>query len=120
MLSYKLAKKLKDAGFPQLGNGWALTVIDWNLYVHNITLHKKMMYCPTLSELIEACGEEFIELEYKNGSKDWVARGGCDLTGLEEEMKKGRLWKYAEWDKDRDIAVAKLWLKLNKIRNDKH
>lgn len=58
-MTYELAKELKDAGFPQEGEGSVL----FDPYcletgkVHD-TSHCEA-YVPTLSELIEACGEKF-------------------------------------------------------------
>lgn len=117
MLSYKLAKKLKDAGFPQLGDGWALipdkklpeseatmTVIDWNIYCQNTSLHhKKMMYCPTLSELIEACEEDKLY---------WIKRR--TWGGQKDQWEAKTLGGYYGFGKTPSEAVAKLWLKLNK------
>jgi hypothetical protein len=58
-MDYALTKELKDAGFPQpkpkeLG------------YDHGYYLHRDndiAVYHPTLSELIEACGEQFSMFE---------------------------------------------------------
>lgn len=85
-MTYELAKQLKDAGFPQKG---MITPED-------------MAYSPTLSELIEACGEKFEMLSRFNGCKpefQWEA------TGLLEGVEMG---------KSPEEAVAKLWLELTK------
>lgn len=75
---YKLAKQLKDGGFPK-EREW----ID-----------------PTLSELIEACGEDAdFKLQYFHNIKKWVAEMKGKLgTGYPPEE-----------------AVAKLWLELNNL-----
>lgn len=57
-MNYELAQKLKDAGFPQGGafmgkNGNKVLTDDNN---------ENQVIVPTLSELIEACGEEFRNL----------------------------------------------------------
>ena len=121
-MNYKLAKQLKDAGFPQFGNGFALipdnipvgdgtpeeieedgtmTVIDWQNYIYNTSLHsEEMMYQPTLSELIEACGKLhglFRDRE-RNCWVAWTRNPEIDCDGKTPEE-----------------AVAKLWLKLNEI-----
>lgn len=57
------------------------------------------VYSPTLSELIEACGDDFDELD-RNDKQSWVA----------ENHKKG--WAFVGYTPEE--AVAKLWLKLNK------
>lgn len=82
-MEYKLAKELFDVGFTSPTsfmneNGWE---------------------APTLSELIEACGEEFASLERK--SFGWMAFG---------------FRKYEEFDitaPTPEEAVARLWLALN-------
>lgn len=54
MISYELAKKLKDAGFPQ-----------WNYQKKGDVFCRgtdKECYIPTLSELLEACGKGFYAL----------------------------------------------------------
>lgn len=100
MISYELAKELKDAGFPQeLGNA-DLVVSDGGEVVDP----KSISFLPTLSELIEACGEKFGRLEALHNqnrwlaSAPWVTPGGYDTDGVTPEE-----------------AVARLWLALNKI-----
>jgi hypothetical protein len=116
-MTYELAKELKDAGWPQLGDGnvivldWPLpqsdqtvTVIPWPLYVHNPMPNHEVVYAPTLSELIDACGEDFeavrkVTLEFdhthywlaETDNKRWIACKGLSPTE----------------------AVARLWLALN-------
>ena len=122
-LNYKICKELKDAGFSQREQ-------EWSKYISSDEDHKQCwgwnriptdVYCPDLLELIEACGDGFIELEFKNGSKDWVARGGTDLTFLGKEQIKPGIndFQYAEWGKSPEEAVAKLWLKLNDNKDTK-
>lgn len=95
-MNYDLAKKLKDAGFPQVGNGDVLMLHNPDLVEGNIedqtisrvpyyqyVLSVKSeyynrygddVYDPTLSELIEACGEKFTSLIRNNGDYNcWVA-----------------------------------------------
>ena len=101
MITYKLAKELKDAGFPQKGDLMWEKDIDFPIH-HN---YDKGCYCPkcqgedfciipTLSELIDACGEKFRGLQ--KGMFDWLAEGE----------------KAVESAKTPEEAVAKLWLKL--------
>ena len=102
MIDHKLAKELKEAGFPQnLGvsrdSSWV--GID-NTYNH-YSLGEDYCYIPTLSELIEACGEGFESL-IRTKTKDdytWSARGYNYPT---------------DGYKAPEEAVAKLWLALNK------
>jgi len=86
-MTYELAKQLKDAAFPQQGNG------------STFGSPNEVVYLPTLSELIEACGDQFY----------------C----VEKNLKEAPLWTATGWDDDFGVgqtpeeAVAKLWLALN-------
>jgi hypothetical protein len=55
-MNYELAKKLKDAGFAQTGDGRYILHCGPNDFDPDV-------YRPTLSELIEACGFEFDKLQ---------------------------------------------------------
>ena len=92
MIKYELSKKLKEAGFPQGGNGgWQLQDTD-----------NERFYSPTLSELIEACGDKFWRLQQLTKMGDcqhWMAEG----AGIIEEHGHTP-----------EEAVVNLWLKLNK------
>lgn len=84
----ELAKKLKDAGFPHIG--------------------ETTTYFPTLEELIEACRVGLYSLEQFCDKKGWLAKPFPDYadelgldSGLEVEGKTPT------------EAVANLWLKLN-------
>jgi len=101
MISYKLAKQLKNAGFPMKDDG---------------TLEGKK-YIPldiSLEELIKACGDGFNVLmripQVKGLQKpEWEVIGEVKYTG--ELTFIGRT---------PEIAVAKLWLKINsKVVNKK-
>ncbi len=52
-MTYELAKQLKDAGFPIYNNPCFRCVPQF----WEDDEQTKMVNCPTLSELIEACGE---------------------------------------------------------------
>jgi hypothetical protein len=91
-MTYDLAKKLKDAGFPH----------DWC----EGTGCPQHPY-PSLSELIEACGKDFRKLEY---------------VLHEEFKTGVPMWYAYEFNKFRNLnasgptpeeAVANLWLALN-------
>lgn len=85
-MNYELAKQLKEAGFPQSRDG-----------VEFISIKGQMEYfIPTLSELIEACGDSFEELT--KIENNWVVTGGY-------QEGKGST---------PEEAVANLWLELNK------
>ncbi len=121
---YELAKKLEDAGFPQGFKGafddsqgeyfcgeseelaksvWISleeyeegTVCDgeWKLYSKN----------PTLSELIEACGDEFDSLKRLPASNSWVAL----------RMHDGENDQVPCFGATPEEAVANLYLAINK------
>jgi len=98
-MNYELAKQLKDAGFPQRDADWYTSDGQW-------IPENEREYIPTLSELIEACGEHFYGL----------------LRGVGDGWQAGESWNYDFFDLNKTIcdgstpeeAVAKLWLELNK------
>jgi len=104
-VKYELAKELKDAGFPQFfSEGMSYydkkgTFVesacseynddqDWNIRV------------PTLSELIEACGDGFEKLHLAGGK--FHAVGDGVIWGVEDTPEE---------------AVARLWLALHTPEN---
>lgn len=102
MISYELAKQLKDAGFPKkivLGMD-AKEVADRmekGLFV-------EVPEYPTLSELIEACGNGFTGLfrtTNYSSKNQWLA---------ENDTKNGS----SHHGETAEEAVANLWLALNK------
>jgi len=110
-MNYELAKKLKDAGFPQnkaskrCDRNIRSWFIDDSAFCENGGYLErggvKRAYVPSLSELIEAYGDSFFGL-------------GKELVGV----------YWSAWAKNADVdeqfamrpeeAVAKLWLALNK------
>jgi hypothetical protein len=116
-VDYKLAKELKDAGFPQgpketkvrleamRAPGFFLSAGDKSA-IHN----KNLCYVPTLSELIEACGKATFTLHYSDILEAWEA-----MTFLSATIRDD---KYTHMKKDKgaspEEAVARLWLALNK------
>jgi len=119
-MKYDLANQLKEAGFRQDGNGFALLLdkplpesdqtmreIPWVQYVHIGAASDNPIYAPTLSELIEACGDNFGGLVWcqifsdENGSsKEWVA---FPFMAREDE----------HLGSTPEDAVAELWLALH-------
>jgi len=93
MISYELAKQLKEAGFPQDGD-----IEQWENHGDN---SGDGVFKPTLSELIEACGDEFESLSlhpYYDGDIYMVfGRNTLGFNGSTPEE-----------------AVANLYLALNK------
>lgn len=102
-MNYELAKKLKDAGFPQKSRiGSILTKNDAPPQTED-----DYAYPPTLSELIEACGDDFGFLQAAN------------VPNIHKRIIGG--WAAGAYGTDEPIsvyetpeeAVANLWLALN-------
>lgn len=128
MLSYELARELKDAGFSQggfigaryynlVGHPGAGIPVQWAVTTQ---ISEGRMFeedggytrIPTLPELIEACGESFSELHYNsegaNADLKWLASGFI----LSDIFPQGiDCLKHGSTP---EIAVARLWLALNK------
>lgn len=111
MIKYELAKKLKEAGFPQKNHEMKCSCCwfewydedseDHELWNSNeIELSENYVYVPTLSELIEACGDDFGGLE---------RRSDVMFVAI-EYFEKGNIYFV---EKTPEEAVAKLWLELN-------
>lgn len=93
-MEYKLARELKDAGFPQVTpNGRLIT-----LGANHPSVNK-----PTLEELIEACKEVNLTVHRRGGEKKCFA----------SVHKEGFYEVYFSGETPTE-AVAKLWLALNK------
>jgi hypothetical protein len=98
-MQYDLAKQLRDAGFPQSGNGRWIGPPDKIVWRSG-----DRAYVPTLEELIAACGRNFIALSaLGDDGGGWCAMGTGFRVGTIE-------------DKSPSEAVAKLWLGLNKVQ----
>lgn len=104
-MKYILAKKLKDAGFAQTGAGYGIfedgDIVNVSFIGHG---NVSSVYCPTLSELIEACGDDFDRLELNTDSDTQEKYWFASVLSLDE----GRTGSTPE------EAVANLWLELNK------
>ena len=90
MISFELAKKLKDAGFPQS---------EFPRAQQKTVRYARM---PTLSTLIETCGEGFGALGREPDR--WVA---CEYVSERGE------WSNAHEGETPEDAVARLWLSLH-------
>lgn len=113
MISYELAKQLKDAGFPQ--NTFKEGYFLWNRGERERAIntsrigdfpHKQeTVYIPTLAELIEACGDDYgFGQLYRIGTK-----GNFSFhaeTNIELILQTS--------GSTPEEAVAKLWLELNR------
>ena len=113
-MNYELAKKLKDAGFPQRGKGSWIgggipskeLIKDTNGLIQKIVKERENhFYQPTLSEIIEACGDRFTNLRrvFNDFNNEWFA----EYTPLLVAEKEGYGFTPEE-------AVANLWLELNR------
>ncbi len=115
-MNYELAKELKEAGFHQNTDGGGEVLWPYGKYPKPRTdIGGEMVYAPTLSELIEACGEEFWSLERrKRGDplspidyeKEWIA--------VEHPRNSDELLKTKCLGDTPEEAISRLWLALNK------
>ena len=102
-MNYELAKQLKDAGFPQEGEDFITESDGYARYSSNNTA-----YNPSLSELVEACGNDFKKLAkvpFTEVTGNKFFAWSWDLKDKEAVMGEGET---------AEEAVAKLWLELNK------
>ena len=104
-MKYELAKQLKEAGFPQGCTGNGYFVDNQGVEYKGGEHWKQFNYVPTLSELIEACGEYFYSLrrDYRadNGKPFFWAEinGGVTFDGVASKTP--------------EEAVARLFICLN-------
>ena len=106
MISYELALKLKEAGFPQEPSKALGILMDMYGKVPTPTECK----IPTLSELIEACGlKGFVMWELNGiiyaGKDDTAGRGQNYYDDYPHPLEEGLT---------PEEAVANLWLAINK------
>jgi hypothetical protein len=110
-MNYNIGKQLKDAGFSFIPIQVDREIVTGKSQVYSgFVFDGKEFYAPTLSELIEACGEDFWELQrltvppyprwyaeakFPNEYNDGIASKRVDGLTAEE-------------------AVAKLWLALQR------
>lgn len=90
-MDYKLAKELKDAGFPLRIKALPVSYMgkDYQDFEH-----------PTLSELIEACGDVCL-----------LVRKGKEAKASNYKFELENKYFYGSTPEE---AVARLWLELNK------
>lgn len=121
-MKYELAKQLKDAGFPQEikeGRVWSYFEngrgpwrgSHWEANRPNESHGSDWIYSPTLSELIEVCGEQLLVMKKGTyfGEKGWLV-GQDSLENLNDSTS----WEVKAFGSTLIEAVAKLWLELNK------
>lgn len=100
-MEYELVKQLKEVGFPQeVGDnmktckGYYITNKNCEFRVEELA---NSIYVPTLSELIEACGNKFDELR-----RIYTGEFVAETIGKESQIGSTP-----------EEAVARLWLSLN-------
>jgi len=116
-MTYELAKQLKEAGFLQNYSehyfGWIEAHQSCG-YDEGNYAHEKAVACPTLSELIEACGDKLLALQHtpfnptmpipeESMPKTWMALGG---------ENRGTHFSYQQSGFTPEEAVANLWIAL--------
>jgi len=99
-MDYNLAKKLKDAGFPEIR------------YVINFEQDWKY-WSPSLSELIEACGDGFLQL-YRHYEPVGKMDGEWVFVDWRAYPRPATLKADGYVGYTLEEAVANLWLALNK------
>lgn len=99
-MTNELAKKLKDAGFPQ-GKNWTRGV---NVGEGDVV---EFAFEPNLSELIGTCGDKFSQLAWINESIKWQAVAAKDRTA------KKLICLQVGHGETPEEAVANLWLAIN-------
>ena len=107
-MNYKLAKQLKEEGFPQSQpnvpkDGY------YDIYADgDKRLTSEILYRPTLSELIEACGD--VQL---NKKRDAPCKGeSVDTFTYEAYTEEPKILSFV--CSTPEEAVAYLWLELHK------
>jgi len=100
-MNYELALQLKNAGFPQTNKGGIFQGDEIKTELPGKAF--EMVSDPTLSELIEECGDRFDKLELIQSldgkTKEWEATGDKYWNGYGSNPKE---------------AVSNLWLAINK------
>ena len=106
MIDYKLALELKNTGFPQHEDG------SGEYYGQEVHTELGKFYIPTLSELIEACGDKFQTLTRGHTGK-FVCRSS-NLNPLTAYSPDHVLDNYRGFGDTAEESVANLYLLLNK------
>ncbi len=103
MITYDLALQLKEAGFPQTGEGeFSLSIPkDKERNLKNVI----RIYYPTLSELIEECDKKCGDFAIFSHGSSWVCG---DFMPYEHD------WIERSEGINLEDALVNLWLALNK------
>jgi len=113
MIDPTLAKQLKETGFFQPFQA-GFNVPEDRYFIERVEKEEaeyseyggffKRMFVPNLSELIWACGKDFVFLR-QQADASWMATGG------NEDFPEGSC---EVEDTSPEAAVARLWIQLNK------
>lgn len=114
-MNYELAKRLKDAGFPQVTKGGEWLYKEGEGPVTPNTDFSAAVYSPTLTELIEACGEGELYIarvitsikNHEIQGYHWIASTDTNMDGCIIDEVDGET---------PEEAVALLLLKLNQSK----
>lgn len=126
-MTYELVKQLKDAGFPQKASFYWDEIFEGDPFAkirpaHAFTLDKEgiplatdLYAMPTLSELIQACGDGLENLYNDKGGGElkWRTNYVYD-DGSEYNDWAGSSDSYGSTPEE---AVARLWLELHRDKN---
>lgn len=107
-MEYETAKRLKGAGFPQ--DNPSIISVDKSTKVSEYEATEVVKY-PTLSELIEACGADFLSLVFER--EYWNAHAYRPFTDENETLESYGKRQIKKTGSIPEEAVAKLWLALN-------
>ena len=129
MLDYELCKQLRDAGFPQeFGTGSLFYPRKTSKlpYVNGASIgygeftdaldYPSCVKVPTLSELIEACGNQSKDKPWGDdfGKFDFCLDYNKDYWSASyKDPNYHESWSISAHGTTTEIAVAKLWLALN-------
>ena len=121
MIDFKLAKELKDNGFPQNYKSGEIYFEDksseeiFDLINNHDSDDEVTISVPTISELIESCGDGFYALNRNSFQKHgqdrvkWTAVGGIWKENIRLALR----------GENADEVMAKLWLELKKVTKNK-
>jgi hypothetical protein len=104
-MTYELAKQLKDAGFPQGVEEGAYFIYNDGKRLEGAFKTERsaeISKVPTLSELIEACGFNFLSLN-RSANGEWRAYSNTEASAAVNNIKR-------VFGSTPEEAVARLWL----------
>lgn len=105
-MNYELAKKLKDAGFPQ-------GEVVCQCIINPCRCQDNFGYIPTLSELIDALGNglQFLSNNHDSFASNFPDKKGGWIAGTNRKNEIGERMEF--WGETPIEAVVNLWITLN-------